>query len=245
MEQIKLVLFDLDDTLVHFDDYWEVSVKETFRKHFFTKELNTDGLFEIFDKVDRSLVEKLDSQQITIDNYRIKRFLYSMQQVGKVADTEMAMDFERLYQTIGKSNMIPNEDVNMLIEELSEYYSIGIITNGSKDWQLDKLEAIGLIKTFPKDFVFISGVIGHEKPSKELYQHVLNTTSLQPGQILVVGDLWTNDVVGPIENGMQSIWLNKMKKPIRQGHCPLAVINQLTDLRTILIPYRIESSVTR
>lgn len=235
MGPIKLVLFDLDDTLVHFDDYWEISVKETFKKHFFTRDLNTNDLFEIFEKVDRYLVEQLDSQQITIDDYRIKRFLYSMEQVGKVTDTEMAVDFERLYQSIGKGNMKPDDEVNKLIRKLSGYYQVGVITNGSKDWQFDKLEAIGLCEAFPKDFVFISGVIGYEKPSKEIYQHVLNIASLQPDQVLVVGDSWTNDVVGPIENGMQSIWLNKKNKPIPQEPCPLAVINQLAELRAILI----------
>ncbi|RAV14885.1 hypothetical protein DQG23_31130 [Paenibacillus contaminans] len=42
MYPIKLVLFDLDDTLLHFDDYWENSVKDAFRNHFFTSEMNSN-----------------------------------------------------------------------------------------------------------------------------------------------------------------------------------------------------------
>ncbi len=236
MIPIRLVLFDLDDTLVHFDDYWEISVKETFKRHFFTKELNAHDVFKVFNKIDRLLVEKLDSQQITIDEYRIKRFLHTMEQVGKITDTEVAIDFERLYQSIGKSNMKPDYEVNKLIVELSSYYKLGIITNGSRGWQFDKLEAIGLSTFFSKDYVFISEDIGFEKPSKEMYQHVLDIAYLQPDQVLIVGDSWTNDVAGPMEHGMQAIWLNKKNKPMPQGPPPLAVINQLAELRTILVP---------
>lgn len=236
---IKLVLFDLDDTLVHFDDYWEISVKETFKKHFFTKELNTNDLFEVFHEVDRLLVEKLDSQQITIDDYRINRFLYTMEQVGKMTDTEIAVDFERIFQSIGKSNMKPDDEVNKLIVDLGSYYKLGIITNGSVDWQLDKLEAIGLSETFPKDYVFISSEIGYEKPNKEIYQHVLDRASLQPDQVLIVGDSWTNDVLAPMKQGMQAIWLNKKKKLVPQEPRPLAIIDKLEELRTLLISNRL------
>jgi len=235
MEHIKMILFDLDDTLVHFDDYWEISVKEAFINHSFTKDLDSNILFEIFNTVDRHLVQKLDSQQISINEYRVQRFLNSMEQVGRKPNIEMANDFERFYQSIGKKNMKPNFSVNGLIEELKDYYQIGVLTNGSKGWQLDKLEAIGLNAIFSKDYVFISEDIGYEKPSREIYHHVLKTVSLKPYQVLVVGDSWTNDVVGPIQQGMQAIWLNKKKIKPPLEPSPLATINHLLELREILL----------
>lgn len=237
MNPIKMVLFDLDDTLVHFDDYWEISVKEAFRNHFFTRGMNFNDLFEVFNKVDRFLVQKLDSQQITIDEYRIKRFLNSMEQIGKTTDVETAINFESLYQSIGKKNMKPNVKVNKLIAELSNCYQIGVLTNGSKGWQLDKLEAIGLSGVFPKEYVFISEDIGYDKPNPEIYHHVLSMASLPPDQVLVVGDSWANDVIAPIQQGLKAIWLNKKNNQVPQEPQPLAVITELEELRAILLSH--------
>jgi phosphoglycolate phosphatase-like HAD superfamily hydrolase len=44
---IKAVLFDLDDTLIHFDDYWKSSLMETFRRHQATRGLEPERLFEV------------------------------------------------------------------------------------------------------------------------------------------------------------------------------------------------------
>ncbi|MBM7565043.1 HAD family hydrolase [Paenibacillus sacheonensis] len=235
MRPIRLILFDLDDTLVHFDDYWEISVKETFTQHDLTSGLDTNEMFAIFEQVNARLVEQLDKLQITVEDFRIQRFLHAMALAGKEADAAMASDFEQLYQAASKRNMKPDSDANKLIGELQGRYQVGIITNGSKDWQMHKLEAIELNEAIQAELLFISGAVGHEKPTREIYQHIVRATSLQPDQILVVGDSWTNDVAGPMDNGMQAVWFNKKGKPVPQGHQPLAVIRHLSELRALLL----------
>ncbi|EFM09654.1 HAD-superfamily hydrolase, subfamily IA, variant 3 [Paenibacillus curdlanolyticus YK9] len=237
MGQIKLILFDLDDTLVHFDDYWEVSMKEAFAQHHFTKAMDTDRIYEIFHEIDHRLVLQLDSQQITIEEFRIKRFVECMEQVGETVDEATAIDFENLYQSIAKRNMKPNEEVNRLIAELKREYRVGALTNGSEEWQLDKLEAIGLGDAIPEETLFISGRIGHEKPTPEIYRHVLEAAYVEPDEVLVVGDSWTNDVAGPMQQGMKAIWLNKKQQqaPSEQPQ-PLAIIKELEELRALLLP---------
>ncbi|WP_116064658.1 HAD family hydrolase [Cohnella phaseoli] len=111
------------------------------------------------------------------------------------------------------------------------------MTNGSKGWQDDKLEAIGLDGIIPKEYVFISEVIGYEKPSPEIYHYVLSMTSLPPEQVLVVGDSWTNDVAAPIQEGLKAIWLNKKNYQVPQEPRPLAVITEIEELRAILLSH--------
>ncbi|MWC29697.1 HAD family hydrolase [Paenibacillus sp. MMS18-CY102] len=238
MGQIKLILFDLDDTLVHFDDYWETSMKEAFAKHDFTRAMDTNRVYEIFREIDLRLVQQLDSQQITIEQFRIRRFVECMEQVGEVVDEATAIDFELFYQSIAKKNMKPNEAVNKLIGELQREYRVGALTNGSEGWQLDKLEAIGLNEVISEETLFISGRIGHEKPSPEIYIHVVQTAGVQPDEVLVVGDSWANDVAGPIGQGMQAVWMNKKQQKAPTGPSapqPLAVITDLEELRGLLL----------
>ncbi|SEN87132.1 HAD family hydrolase [Paenibacillus sp. OV219] len=239
MLPIKLILFDLDDTLLHFDDYWEFSVKEVFSHHFFTKEMNVNELFDVFEQVNQAMVEKLDSGQITLDEYRTARFIRSLEQVGRIADEELAFSFESLYQSMSQKNMKPDLRTKKLIAELGNHYQLGVLTNGSKEWQLAKLHAIELIDVIPPEYVFISGAIGHEKPSPQIYQHVLGATSLSPDQVLVVGDSWMNDIAGPISQGLNAIWLNRKNKQLPETPLPLAVITELEELRAILLPQRL------
>ena len=66
----KLILFDLDDTLLYFDDYWEQSTKETFRTFSLTSNLNIDDLFSILKVKEISLVQKYHNQEISMEEYR-------------------------------------------------------------------------------------------------------------------------------------------------------------------------------
>jgi len=43
MAPVKLILFDLDDTLVHFEDYWAQSMVEAFRRHAATRDLDAEA----------------------------------------------------------------------------------------------------------------------------------------------------------------------------------------------------------
>ncbi|AZN43038.1 HAD family hydrolase [Paenibacillus albus] len=239
MMPIKLILFDLDDTLLHFDDYWEISVKEVLSNHFYTKEMNVNELYGVFEQVNQGMIEKLDSGQVTIDEFRIQRFVRTMEQVGKHADEELAISFENLYQSISKRYMKPNVLTKQLVTELSNHYQLGVLTNGSRDWQLSKLDAIELIDVIPPEHIFISGEIGHEKPNPEIYQHVIRSAALSPEQVLVVGDSWKNDIEGPIRQGFQAIWLNCKNKQLPEAPLPLAIITELEELRAILLPQQV------
>lgn len=47
MPSIRLILFDLDDTLIHFQDYWQASLIETFRLHKSTRDYCENSLLNV------------------------------------------------------------------------------------------------------------------------------------------------------------------------------------------------------
>jgi FMN phosphatase YigB (HAD superfamily) len=66
MEPVKLILFDLDDTLVHFDDYWSQSLKEAFRQHPATRDLDAEALFEVVWNHNAVFQAKYHQMEITL-----------------------------------------------------------------------------------------------------------------------------------------------------------------------------------
>jgi FMN phosphatase YigB (HAD superfamily) len=85
LSNFKLILFDLDDTLIHFEDYWEDSVKETFRQFPLTCKLNSERLFDTYREKDELYVSMYHQKKITLQEYRTFRFIHIDRTAGEVS----------------------------------------------------------------------------------------------------------------------------------------------------------------
>ena len=56
---------------------------------------------------------------------------------------------------------------------------------------------------------FISSEIGYSKPDQRFFDRVAALLDLPPGEILLVGDDWTNDILGARSAGWQTVWLDR------------------------------------
>ena len=79
---------------------------------------------------------------------------------------------------------------------------LGVVTNGRKKDQLPKFERLGLLPRL--DGVFISEVLGCEKPAREFFAQITATACVDPSDCVVVGDLWNTDIVGAAASGMSA-----------------------------------------
>ncbi|RUS41944.1 HAD family hydrolase [Cohnella sp. AR92] len=127
----KLILFDLDDTLLYFDDYWEQSTKETFRTYPLTSNLNIDDLFNILKVKEISLVQKYHNQEITMEEYRKFQVSETLSEFNlQVDDSEIDL-FHNQYKQISKLFIKPDIQITKMLESVSTKYRIGIVTNGT------------------------------------------------------------------------------------------------------------------
>lgn len=111
------------------------------------------------------------------------------------------------------------------LAELGDY-RLGVLTNGANDFQVAKLRAIGLGGLGP----VLSGdtLGGHFKPAPACYRAAAAILGLTPEEILLVGDDIANDVTGPAEIGMRSLWLDRLGTQAPPPGFPR--ITTLTDL---------------
>jgi HAD superfamily hydrolase (TIGR01549 family) len=234
MSVTKLILFDLDDTLIHFDDYWKPSLIETFRKHESTKELDPDQLFEILWKHNGRYEMMYHNKEITLQQFRNNRFIDTLADVGRSSDETTAEDFNSLHKTISKSFMKSDEILIELLAELKSLYSLGIVTNGTSSWQHDKIEAMGIRSFFSPESIVISEEIGFEKPAPEIYHKALSVFHIPAEETLFIGDSWLNDVVGPGNVGIESIWFNKKREEVHKYSKLKGVITKIEELKHFL-----------
>ncbi len=104
------------------------------------------------------------------------------------------------------------------------------VTNGTKVAQDKKLDRSGLDKLL--DPIFISEVVGAEKPSREFFTPVFAAfPGIKPEEMLIVGDSLTSDIRGGINAGVQTCWYNP------RGHAAppeLSIDYTISDIAEVL-----------
>lgn len=235
LQDIKLVLFDLDNTLFSFETYWTQATTDTFYRSSITKHLPFEEFFSHYRQYDHYFWELHNQGDISLDEVRQKRLIHTLKHFDQEisveeADTYFHEFFNQLIYLVK-----PEEAVNAYLQELKQAYQVGIITNGKANEQRSKLMKLHLHKVFTEREIFISEEMGVEKPQREAFHIPLSQYGIEPVQALYVGDSWNNDVVGAINAGMSAIWINPNGNKPPSEHKPLFVTENMVTLKETLI----------
>lgn len=63
--------------------------------------------------------------------------------------------------------------------------------------------------------VYTSEGIRKYKPAPEFYRHILRREGVAPGDALFIGDSLRDDVLGPQQVGIATVWVNRRNVPLR------------------------------
>jgi FMN hydrolase / 5-amino-6-(5-phospho-D-ribitylamino)uracil phosphatase len=101
-----------------------------------------------------------------------------------------------------RNQCVPFADVVPALETLSRHFRLATLSNGNAD-----LGTIGLAHHF--EVSLHAAALGCAKPEPRAYSAVAHALTLQPAEILFVGDDPHSDVAGPRSAGMQTVWVNR------------------------------------
>jgi len=232
---IKLILFDLDDTLFDFTDTWNVVLPRMFAEHPALEAIDANEFFRAFQKNSDALFVHYERHVYTLEQYRNERLVQTAAGFGLSFTSEQAAAFNAGFVERYLLSLEPKPDTQELLRYLEPRYALGIVTNGPHDMQAGKLEKLGLQPFFPADAVWVSHVVGFGKPDRRIYELALARFGVRPEETLFVGDSWEADVAGPLRAGLQAVWLNKYGRPRPQSDvAPLAEIRRLDELIHVL-----------
>jgi putative hydrolase of the HAD superfamily len=75
----------------------------------------------------------------------------------------------------------------------------------------------------------LSAELGALKPEAAAYEAVQRRMGLFPGNLIMVGDSWKDDVLGPVAAGWTAVWVNREGQP-RPEHDPESPIHEVRSL---------------
>ncbi len=208
------LFFDLDHTIWDFDKNAEETLHELFLQH----KLQDLGLaapdifIETYTRNNHLLWAEYHLGKISKEVLREARFKHTFLELG-LDETVIPAGFEEAYVQLSptKLNLFP--EAHEVLKYLSEKYALYVISNGFKESTEMKIERCNLQKYFKH--VFISEVIGINKPNPKIYEHALQTAGAQKSESLMIGDSLEADVYGALNFGIDAIYFNpnKAEKP--------------------------------
>ncbi|MBN7818580.1 pyrimidine 5'-nucleotidase [Bowmanella yangjiangensis] len=222
--QYPWILFDADDTLFDFDAFAGLKLAfSRFEQAF--EELD----FKHFLDVSMPLWRQYQDGEISSEELQRRRFAHWADK-HEMCPGEINTHFvEAMGQT---SKLLPG--ARELLDALSGKATLGIITNGFTRMQQMRLDSNGVSEHF--HHLVISEQIGVAKPHKGIFEHTLALLGNPPkDQVLMVGDNPHADVLGGLNAGIHTCWLNVEGQVRPEGIDPHYEITDLFQLKKLLV----------
>lgn len=188
------VYFNLDETLTEFTKEFS---------DIYSEAVDEAGLDELTDAY-----EDYTDKFFTYfrDNYAFPR-RQAMDELAKehdCYDAEKVEAFADAWDEIEAGAVTLKDGVEEMLDELSDSYSLGILSNGTGELQRDKLERLGIADYF--DQVLISTEEATRKPEPDFFQAAMD--AVDADTYVMVSHHAKRDIVPARKAKFQAVWLS-------------------------------------
>lgn len=222
---MKLVIFDLDDTLINFVATREIAHCEL------AKELEREGIdasafLRACTQVDRPLFSLFEQGRLTRQEYRIRRFTDPFGLVGLEPRNDLVERLNTLFMDCVNDRPMVFDDVRPVLAALRKGgIRTAILTNGPSDGQRRKLKATGLAQDV--DHISIGEEVGFSKPLPQAFHSVVDRFSLTPAEALMVGDSPELDYDAALRAGLEAVLLDRDERHRESGRASIRTLAQV------------------
>lgn len=233
----RKLLFDLDNTLVDDDENRKYAIKRILLER---NEMITDEKIQKFIELDnkfwkdRAKGKIKDSYKFNTDEertewVRAQRFLIYFNNIT----LEEAIKINTKYINFLKEKINPIKNSREILKYLYEKnYEIYIVTNSPAKVVNDKLDRINVQKYIKNTFA--AEEAGRMKPHNQFFECFFKKiNSYKKEEMLIIGDELDKDILGGIQNGIDTCWFNS-KKLCNNKYNTNYEINELLELKNIL-----------
>lgn len=163
--------------------------------------------------------------------YRRESWSHALAEHG-VHDLPFAERLATTFRRERRGRHVIFPDAIPVLKNLQGRYPLGLVTNGVPDLQHEKLNATKLGPYF--DEIAISGEVGIGKPDPQIFDLVLNALRAQPADAVMVGNSIERDIAGAQRAGIQAIWLNRLDNNYNGEIIPDIEIANLNELYGVM-----------
>ena len=224
---IEFLFLDLDDTILDFKKAEYIAIGKTIAD--FGVE-PTEQIRHRYHVINKWHWEQLEKGTMTRAEILEGRFKVLFDELGVDVDAEkVARAYEKNLST-GHWFLSGAEEA---VASLSKKYRLFLASNGTASVQKGRMTSANLYRFFEQ--VFVSQELGHNKPSKAYFDAAFaRIPGFDPEKCLMVGDSLTSDILGGINAGIRTVWVNPTHAPGRPDIVPDFEIEALSQLEALL-----------
>lgn len=227
MKQYKIILLDVDGTLLDFDKAEEQGIGFLLRTYGVPE---TEENKEAYHKLNQSYWRRMERGELTRDQVLCLRFEEFFGSFGLSVDGK---ETDRLYRQSLEQSAFCIEGAHELLTALKGRYRLAVVTNGVAATQYKRLADSGLDSYM--DWIFVSEEAGSQKPQREFFEYCFERMVRRDVEnMLIVGDSLTSDIKGGNTAGIDTCWFNPHEQPNTAGVHVDYEIRSLKELEQLL-----------
>lgn len=226
MARYRLLILDVDDTLVDFSASQHAALEDLHRHAF--AHIDLPRFRDTYTRINRALWAALDRGETTTEVIREQRFRQTAAALELPEPDWRALGAFYEHALAQRARLFP--DTLETLARLAPRYRLATITNGLARVQRPKAARTGLDRWL--DPYVISEEEGVAKPDPEVFRRCLERAGFRADEALMVGDSWDSDGAGAARAGMDFCWFRrdaKIAAPANQP-APVAIVASLPEL---------------
>ena len=203
---IRVVLIDVDNTLLDFDGYVKFAMKTGFEQFGF--KAYEEWMYDEFCVINHGFWRAYEKGEVTYEDILNNRWNSVFEKLGIEGD---GVAFEKFFKgTLFNNAILINGAIDAL-KYLNVKYVVCTATNGPLLQQKNRLKISGIDEFTTLDF--ISEEMGFAKPDKRFFDLVAaSIPHFKKGEAIVIGDSLSSDIQGGINAGLDTCWFNPKGK---------------------------------
>lgn len=224
---IEFLFLDLDDTILDFHKAEHIALGKTLRSFGLEP---TQAVLDRYSQINKAHWEMLERKELTREQVLVGRFGVLFGEYGMEIDpVQCARTYENNL-SIGHY-FLPG--AYEAVESLSKKYKLYLASNGTARVQAGRLESANISHFFRE--IFISQEIGANKPDIAYFNGCFaKIPGFDVTKSMIVGDSLTSDILGGIQAGMKTCWVNPNGKVAPENIRPDYEIKALSELEGFL-----------
>ncbi len=225
---IEFLFLDLDDTILDFKKAERIAVRQAISEAGVEA---TDAVCTRYSEINLLHWQMLERGEITREQVLVNRFAALFEELGHSVNPEaVARNYERL---LGAGHYYLPGAEETVKQVLFGKYRMFLASNGTASVQHSRLTSADLYPYFEK--IFVSEDIGYNKPSREYFDGCFRQIpDFDASKALMVGDSLTSDILGGINAGLRTCWVNPRGIAAPDHIQPDYVIGSITELPALL-----------
>lgn len=227
--KIRLVTFDLDDTLWHTAPV--IARAEQNLQDWLLQRAPQLGLMTLdrLQQLRQRVLQQMPQITHSVSAMRFQVLRQAWLDAGETSEQAAALAEEAFQYFLGERQKVEiSPAARPMLQVLRKQgYMLGALSNGNAD-----IRRVGLGDCF--DFAFSADALGVGKPDVAAFQSALGRAGVGPQQAAHLGDNPHDDIAGALAAGMHAIWFNPAGAKWQEGERPTAQIRCLSQLPDVL-----------